>query len=175
MLLLVCLFPGCVASQPTKFSLRSIVPGNWSSSSNGEFRVLYFVPLFGLGHYQALLNDKFLDIFIRSPTSAGVTYAGYNFSFEIDNPMDTHPTAFAKVSDALWLDICLVSGSAVEVSIADVTNKRILSWAFTRPGLRRITLFDQVKAVGLLVGVVFFAKKTIGYCFPSRLAGQIDR
>jgi hypothetical protein len=172
MLLLVCLFPGCAASQPTKFSLRSIVPGNWSTSSNGEFRVLYFVPLFGVGHYQALLNDKFLDIFIHSPTRARVTYEGYNFSLEIDNPIDSHPTSFAQISDSLWLDVCFLSRSAIEVSIADVVNKRILSWGFARPRLRPITLLDQVKAVGLLIGVLFFAKMTFGYVRRSWLFGR---
>jgi hypothetical protein len=161
--MLTLAFSFCQASN-RDFSLRSIVSGNWSTSSNGQFRVLYFVPVHGKGHFQALLNDKFLDVFVTSLTSARVTYQQYNFTVNIENPLDDHPSAFSRVTESIFIDICLLSKSALDISIIDTSEGRISSWSVIRPHLKNVGKGDLFNAVVSLIGIAFFARKTLGYC-----------
>jgi hypothetical protein len=149
---------------PQGFSLRSIVAGNWSTSSGGRLRVLYFVPVHGIGHFQALLNDRFLDIFIASQTSARVLYGQYNFTISVSDPEGPHPTALAEIADSLFVDICLLSNSAFELALIDARAQTVTGWSFIRPHLTGLTKGSLIQAAVSLVGIVFFAKKTIDYC-----------
>jgi hypothetical protein len=145
-------------------SLRSMVAGNWSTSSNGKFRVLYFVPVYGIGHFQALLDDKFLDVFVTSPTSARVVYENYNFTFAIANPNDGHPAAFASVTESIFIDGCLVSRSAIDISIINVNTSTMSSWSVIRPHLKEVRKGDVITAIAFFVAIAFFTTKTLRYC-----------
>jgi hypothetical protein len=158
------LFAISASAAPPRFSLRLIVAGNWSTSSGAQLRVFYFVPVHGIGHFQALLNDKFLDIFITSQTSARVVYEQYNFTFDVSDPEGPHPTAFAEIADSLFVDVCLLSRSAFELALIDSKAQTIAGYSFIRPHLRTVTKSDLIQAILALAGIVFFAKKTIDYC-----------
>lgn len=138
------------------FSLRSIVPGNWSTSSNGEFHVMYFVPY--KGHFQALLKDRVLDAYILSRSSVRIEYMDYNFTVSLDNVDGIHPHGFTDVTNTISLDICFLSKNAFEVTVIDKERGKIETWGVIRPHLTEVNRLDILKVIGFFVGLIYVIK-----------------
>jgi hypothetical protein len=148
---------------PQKFSLRSLVSGNWSTTVNGKLRVIYFIPLGGIGHFQGLWNDHLLDIYVLSNEYGRVEFEGLNFTFQVRNMLDRHPSILVPISDSITLDVLVVSKLAVYLSFAD-RNKRIISgFGFVRPDVIRFTKMDFFKLVAYVTALAYFGKKTLEY------------
>jgi hypothetical protein len=122
-------------SRKRTFPRQSIVAGNWSTSNNGRCCVLYFVPVSGYGHCQIFHNDKFLDVFVTFPTTVRVSYEQYNVTAEVANPNERHPDAFVQVAHSKFVDVCLLSRAALEITLIDVAAHTVESWSFIRPHL----------------------------------------
>lgn len=155
------LFPIFLFSQPKEFNARSIVAGNWSTSSNSQFHVLYFIPIKGFGHFQALLNDKFLDIWILSKTTVRVTYEALNFTLSISHTDGPHPFGSTQLSKREFLDVAFVSRSAIGISVVDIEIGSITHWGVIRPRPTMASLSDTVKVAGFLALSFYLFKKVV--------------
>ena len=92
------------------FSLTEIVNGNWSIKGQHEFYIAYFVRIIRKQQneklFQALLNDHFFNIFIKSNEEIRVEFMKYNFTVHIKNSEnDRYATCLAKIDDSLYVDI----------------------------------------------------------------------
>lgn len=160
---MLLLFAGVASCRRQKlFSLRSIVPGNWSTSSNDEFHVMYFVPY--QGHFQALLNDMALDMYVLSRSSVRVEYIKYNFTMELENVDDVHPHGYATLTDFLSVDVNFMSRNALTISIINTKEGMIKTWGVIRPHLTEISLVDAVKVVGFFIGLVYVMQWACKMC-----------
>ena len=134
------------------FSLAGIVSGNWSCMNNNDNRVLFFVNL-GFRKYQALLNDKFLDVNITNSSAANIAWDSYNFSINFQNYSTNHYFGFAKISENLILNIEFQSRKACEVVLVDSYSRTINSWVYAKIQLPEATFLDFIKvfAFGFLI------------------------
>ena len=158
-----------VFSKLEDFNVRSIVAGNWSTSSNGEFHVMYFVPVKGYGHFQALLNDRFLDIWVLSKTNARVCYEGLNFTLQFEQSNTTHPFASAIMNDQLLVDVVLLTKNALRIAIVNRETGDITNWSVIRPKLATVTAKDVAIVVGFMAMSAYLARKIAHLlCWPLR-------
>ena len=134
------------------FGLASIVSGNWSCMNKNDERVLFFVNL-GFRKYQALLNDKFLDVNITNSSAAQIAWNTYNFSINFQNYSTNHYFGFAKISENLLLSIEFQSRKACEIVLVDSNSRTINSWVYAKFQLPEATLLDFIKvfAFGFLI------------------------
>lgn len=140
--------------QNIKPYINQFIAGNWSSRSNNEYRVLYFIPITNIQHYQALLNDQFLDIYITSNSSVNVSYDKYNFTLALKD-INSHIFGSTRIAPNLVLEIFFFSQHVVEISIADTSKRSISSWIFQRP-LPQPTTKDYLTAFFFFGSILVF-------------------
>lgn len=138
-----------------------MVFGNWSTSSRGEFRVLYFVGLKEPGHFQSLLNGKFFDVFVTSNTSFRAQYDDITVSLTISDSTGKHPFAFGRISESLFVDLSFLSNRAISATFIDTSNRSISSWGFARPRPAPATPKDAIVVAAFVGCLLYLGVKAI--------------
>lgn len=142
--------------------MAQVASGNWSIARRNEFYVAYFVRIAEKQqrekHFQALLKDRFFNIFVESERRFRVEFMEYNFTAEVRNSEDEmFAEAFADVSDSLAVDIFFFSKSHISVSLIDKRSGDIEMWTVRRPISKEITRMEIFKMIGyfscLIVGI----------------------
>ena len=127
------LFSLALQVRPDSFSLQSLVSGNWTSDSNNQLHTLFFIPIKTVHHYQALLNNKFVDIYIKSNATADVIYENFNFSINVKILDSKYRYAFAQIDSDFYIEFFLDSIDYVSVTLIKISKKEIVEWVFKRP------------------------------------------
>lgn len=147
----------------SSFSLSSVVSGNWSTHDLNTFTVLYFIRIPYNLHFQSLLLDKFLDIYITSPVSARIEYQEFNFTIEIKEPNSLHPYGYTQINDKLSLDLFFITRDAAQVSIIDKDSMKIYTYGWIRPEITQITYKEWIRVIGFILSLLFFVKQLMNY------------
>lgn len=132
------------------FIIQHYIAGNWSSKSNNQLHTLYFIPISNIKHYQALLNDKFLDIYINSLLSIQVIFEKFNFSLNFKK-IGSYFYANSKIEENYFIDVFIYSRDVVDISFINSTKSEILTWTFQRP-IPQITTKDKFVVISFFSG-----------------------
>lgn len=133
------------------FIIQRYISGNWSSRSNNQLHILYFIPISNNQHYQALLNDKFLDIYVNSFTSIQVFFCKFNFSLNF-RQIRSYFYANYQIEENFFIDVFIYSKDVIDVSFTNSTNGDIITWTFQRP-IPQLTRKDKIITTSFFLGV----------------------
>ena len=137
------IFLSSQSNKENRHAIQQYIAGNWSSRSNDQLHTLYFIPISNIHHYQALLNDKFLDIYVNSLLSIKVVYDKYSFSLDFKQ-IGSYIYANQKIEDNFFIDVFAYSKDVVDISFA-------ITWTFQRP-IPQLTTKDK-----FVVSAFFFS------------------
>lgn len=143
------IFFSCQTKKVETVFIQQYIAGNWSSRSNNQLRTLYFIPISSIQHYQALLNDKFLDIYVKSLLSVQVVYDKYNFSLNF-RKVKSHLSAVAQIEPHFFIDVFTYSRDVIDIVFTNLTKVDMMTWTFQRP-IPQLTTKDK------LVVTIFFS------------------
>ena len=135
------------------FSLEDTIRGNWTGIFEQRRHTCYFIRLSNFSHLQALLNDKFLDVYITSNTTADIHYDDLIWTMNFSFLNGTHPHSTAKISERYYIDMLFQNNELLDLSIVDVFSHTITNSLFQK-NYREAKNIDYPKAIGYLVLLV---------------------
>lgn len=147
------------------YELLNIIRGNWSGNINNEKKILYFVqikPYF----FQALLNDRFVDIHLYPPKSINFLYEKYNFTFEFINVsrnsyMSQISSFYDSNNNKYIIDLYVYNRISIIIDIININKSQSTSIAFYKNIRRPLTLSDVIKSVSYIFSIMYFGSKLI--------------
>ncbi|OHS98332.1 hypothetical protein TRFO_08902 [Tritrichomonas foetus] len=144
------------------FVVQRYIAGNWTTDSNNQIHTFYFIPIQNVNHYQALLNDKFLDIYIKSFSSVDISYMNYNFTLNFQNTNTRNPYAIAQIEPGYLIDVFIYTKDIIDVSLINETKNEIVVWTFKRP-IPQLTRKDKFVLLSFFSCIIILVLYAIYY------------
>lgn len=141
-----------------EFNIANVIQGNWSRINSDKPLVLFFIRIQNYSHLQALLYDKFFDVYIHSPFKCTVFYQNFSANLQFTKVNQKHYISFSNISSDFNLDIEFQYSRWCVIRFINIKKQSIIPIYFEKdfgyPLTRNIVLKMMAHAI-LLFGSGF--------------------